>query len=183
MIKLTYLLLLLSLFACKHPESKDSTRYKNSTTADEATKTETSTEKDLKTISYKVIGIKDGDTFVVLMNGKEQVIRLDHIDCPEKKQPFGTKAKLFASDLCFGEFVYLKHKNKYDRYKRLLAEVILTDGVNVNQELVRNGLAWHFKKYSKNPYYAALEIKAKNNRVGIWSEPNPMAPWNWRKRN
>lgn len=54
-------------------------------------------------VSYKVIGIKDGDTFVLLMGGKEQVVRLAHIDCPEKKQPFGNNAKQFASGVCFGK--------------------------------------------------------------------------------
>src|SRR5690606_35698833 len=92
--------------------------------------------------AYKVIGIKDGDTFVLLMNGKEQVVRLAHIDCPEKKQPFGSKAKQFASDACFGKQVTLIHNNSYDRNKRLIAEVILKDGRNLNKELVKNGLAW-----------------------------------------
>ncbi len=100
-----------------------------------------------KTKSYKVIGIKDGDTFVVLMNGREQVVRLEHIDCPEKKQAFGTKAKQFTSNLCYGKSVHLQSKNKYDRYKRLIAEVILPNGVNVNKALVKNGLAWHYKKH------------------------------------
>lgn len=48
----------------------------------------------------KVTGIKDGDTYTVFYNGSEQTIRLAHIDCPEKKQPFGSKAKQFASDIC-----------------------------------------------------------------------------------
>jgi micrococcal nuclease len=57
-----------------------------------------------------------------------------------KKQPFGTKAKQFASDLCFGQFVQVNHKNKFDRNKRLIAEIILLNGTNVNKELVNNGL-------------------------------------------
>ncbi len=134
------------------------------------------------TTRYKVIGIKDGDTFVVLMNGREQVVRLEHIDCPEKKQAFGTKAKQFASNLCFGKFVQLQSKNKYDRYKRLIAEVVLPNGVNVNKALVQNGLAWHYKKHSKSSEYAQLERSARQQKVGIWSDPNAIAPWEWRKR-
>ncbi|MBK8621046.1 MAG: thermonuclease family protein [Saprospiraceae bacterium] len=177
MIKLHYIFILLCLFGCNHPESKDFKRYKDVST-EEILNTELNSETD----SYKVVGIKDGDTFVVLIDGKEQDIRLGHIDCPEKKQPFGTKAKQLAFDLCFGQFVQLNHKNKYDRNKRLIAEIILQNGVNVNKELVDNGLAWHFKKYSDNEEYAELELKARNNRIGIWSEPNPTAPWNWRKK-
>ncbi len=132
--------------------------------------------------SYKVIGIKDGDTFVVLMNGREQVVRLDHIDCPEKKQAFGAKAKQFASSLCYGKYVRLQSKNKYDRYKRLIAEVVLPNGVNVNKALVQNGLAWHYKKHSKSSEYAQLERVARQQRIGLWSDSNAMAPWEWRKR-
>ncbi len=176
MIKLNYILFLLCLFGCKHPESNDYNRYK-----DVHTEGILNTASSSETSGYKVIGIKDGDTYVVLIDGKEQVIRLEHIDCPEKKQPFGTKAKQFASDLCFEQFVQVNHKNKFDRNKRLIAEIILLDGTNVNKELVNNGLAWHFKKYSDNEEYAELEIKARNNQIGIWSEQNPIAPWDWRK--
>lgn len=131
--------------------------------------------------TYKVVGIKDGDTFVLLMNGKEQVVRLEHIDCPEKKQPWGNKARQFLADQSFGKYVSLQHKNKYDRNKRLIAEVLLPDGTNLNKALVQNGLAWHFKKYSNNDEYAALETAARKNKTGLWSEPDAIAPWNWRK--
>ncbi len=130
---------------------------------------------------YKVIGIKDGDTFVLLKDGKEQVVRFAHIDCPEKKQPFGNKAKQFVSDRCFGKYVTLIHQNRYDRNKRLIAEVVLENGSNLNKELVKNGLAWHFKKFSQDKEYAQLETQARKKKIGIWSEPNPIAPWNWRK--
>ncbi|MBO9591519.1 MAG: thermonuclease family protein [Niabella sp.] len=132
--------------------------------------------------AYKVTGVKDGDTFVVLMDGSEQVVRLAHIDCPEKKQPFGSRAKQFVSDRCFGKYVLLLHHYKYDRNKRLIAEVMLEDGSNLNQELVRNGLAWHFKKYSTDAGYAALEAAARLHRKGLWADEKPVAPWEWRHR-
>lgn len=131
--------------------------------------------------AYKVIRIKDGDTFVLLMDGKEQVVRLAHIDCPEKKQPFANIAKQLAADLCFGKYVTLIHHNKYDRDRRLIAEIILPDGSNVNRELVKNGLAWHFKRYSSDAVYAQLEMEARNNKAGLWSGPDPVVPWKWRK--
>ncbi len=130
---------------------------------------------------YKITKVKDGDTFVLLMDGKEQTIRLAHIDCPEKKQPFGSKAKQFASNLCFGKYVMLIHDNKYDRNKRLIAEIILPNDRNVNKEMVKHGLAWHYKEYSDNDEYAQLEITARAQKTGLWSEPEPVAPWNWRK--
>ncbi|MFY1046508.1 thermonuclease family protein [Chryseobacterium sp. GP-SGM7] len=130
---------------------------------------------------YKVIGIKDGDTVELLMDGKPQVVRLSNIDCPEKKQPFGNNAKQFVSDLCFGKMVEVSGNSKKDRNKRLLAEIILSDGKNLNKELVKNGLAWHFKKYSKDDSYDILEKHAQKLKLGLWKDKNPIAPWDWRK--
>ncbi|MCD0479097.1 thermonuclease family protein [Chryseobacterium sp. LC2016-29] len=131
--------------------------------------------------SYKVIGVKDGDTVEILMDGKPQVVRLSHIDCPEKKQPFGNNAKQFASDLCFGKKVKLSTGWKKDRNKRLLAEIILSNGKNLNKELVKNGFAWHYKKYSKDNSYDDLEKQAKKQKLGLWNDKMPTAPWEWRK--
>ena len=132
-------------------------------------------------LSGKVTGIKDGDTIDILYNGKKLTIRFAHIDCPEKKQPYGQAAKQFVSGKCFGQIVTIQHNNEYDRSKRLIGEVILANGQNLNKELVRQGLAWHFKKYSDDRTYAALEQEARKQRIGLWSEPNPVAPWEWRK--
>lgn len=136
---------------------------------------------NFKDFQGKITAIKDGDTFKVLYDGSEKTIRLAHIDCPEKKQPFGTRAKWFASQLCFGKIVIVKTEGKTDRYNRIIGEIILQDGTNVNKELVKNGFAWHFKKYSKNMEYANLEISAKEKKIGLWQEENPIAPWEWRK--
>lgn len=131
--------------------------------------------------SYKVIGVKDGDTVEILMDGKPQVVRLSHIDCPEKKQPFGNNAKQFASDLCFGKKIKLSTGWKKDRNKRLLAEIILSNGKNLNKELVKNGFAWHYKKYSKDNSYDDLEKQARKQKLGLWNDKSPTAPWEWRK--
>lgn len=131
--------------------------------------------------SYKVIGVKDGDTVEILMDGKPQVVRLSHIDCPEKKQPFGNNAKQFASDLCFGKKIKLSTGWKKDRNKRLLAEIILSNGKNLNKELVKNGFAWHYKKYSKDNSYDDLEKQARKLKLGLWNDKSATAPWEWRK--
>ncbi len=135
------------------------------------------------TLSGKVIGIKDGDTIEILYNGKPLKIRLAHIDCPEIKgsQPFGRAAKEYVSDQCFGHLVNIQHNNEYDRNKRLIGEVINQKGINVNKALVSVGLAWHYKKYSTDSDYAKLEESARMQRIGVWSEPAPVAPWQWRK--
>ena len=134
-----------------------------------------------KTFQAKVVGIKDGDTFKVLYNNSEITIRLNHIDCPEKNQPYGKNAKWKASDLCFGKMVKIVSNGKKDRYKRLIAEVYFNN-ININKELVKNGLAWHFKKYSSDVEYAKIERQARKSKVGLWKEKNPIAPWDWRKK-
>lgn len=131
----------------------------------------------------KVIAVKDGDTIEVMLNEKAQRIRLGHIDCPEKNQPYGAKAKTFTSAKCFGQTVTVVHTRQYDRNKRLIAEIILSKGDTLNRELVKAGLAWHYKKYSADSTYGLLEHNAILSKKGLWAEKNPIAPWLWRNRN
>ncbi len=131
----------------------------------------------------KVIGIIDGDTIDILFENKPLRIRLAHIDCPElrKKQPYGEAAKKFASDHCFGQVVTIQHTNQVDRNKRLIGELITARGKNLNKELVKAGLAWHFVKYSSDREYAAIQQTARKSKIGLWKDQNPTPPWNWRK--
>lgn len=131
-------------------------------------------------ITAKVVGVKDGDTFVVLHEKKEIVVRLEHIDAPEKNQPFGSRAKQFASDFCFGKTVLVSGNGKKDRNDRWIGEIFYNNQ-NLNKELVRNGLAWHYKRYSKSANYADLETAARKKKIGLWRDKDPVAPWNWRK--
>lgn len=131
----------------------------------------------------KVVAVKDGDTIEILVEEQTVKIRFAHIDCPEKNQPFGKKAKQLTSDLCFGQTVKVIHKNEYDRYKRLIAEIINEKGECVNKELVKAGLAWHYIKYSADTSYQQMEIRARAEKINIWSEEDPVAPWNWRKES
>lgn len=136
-------------------------------------------------LKVKVIGIKDGDTVEVLYYQLPMVIRLEHIDAPEKKQAFGTVSKQKLSDLCFGKNVTIVSKGKkgnYDGRGRMLAEILVNEKTNANKEMVKAGLAWHYKKYSKSDEYAQLENTAKKNRLGLWADKSFIAPWNFRKK-
>jgi endonuclease YncB( thermonuclease family) len=134
-----------------------------------------------KTFAAKVIRIMDGDTMEILYQNTPIKVRLAHIDCPEKRgtQPFGNDAKKALSDLCFGQNVTVYGEN-YDRNKRLIAVVVNTKKQVVNQQMIKQGMAWHFKRYSKDPIYARLEVEARKTKVGLWQDPNPVAPWEWR---
>jgi len=138
------------------------------------------------TLIGKVVGISDGDTITVLDDQQTQhKIRLMGIDCPEKAQPFGQIAKQSLSDLVFGQTVNVEWQ-KLDRYERIVGKV-LVGGQDANLEQVRRGLAWHFKKYDREQEpldratYSQAEIEARMSNRGLWSDPEPIPPWDWRK--
>ena len=89
----------------------------------------------------KVVGVIDGDSLRVMHEGQAEQIRLLGIDYPEKRRPFGTRAKKYTSELAFGQDVTV-YGDKRDRYGRRLAEVLLPDGRSLNQELIKAGFAW-----------------------------------------
>ena len=132
----------------------------------------------------RVVGISDGDTIKVMHNGKAEKIRLYGIDCPEKGQPYGTKAKQFTSQLVFGKEVTVKDYGlDNNRFKRTLGEIVLPDGRVVNEELLRAGLAWWYRKYVPNRVdLAAFEEEARTAKRGLWVDPDPVPPWCWRKQ-
>ncbi|MEY4526599.1 MAG: Micrococcal nuclease [Nitrospirota bacterium] len=134
------------------------------------------------TYTGQVVSVLDGDTIEVLHSNKPERIRLNGIDCPEKGQAYGQKAKQAASALIFGKEVTL-HTHGKDKYRRTIADVILPDGTKVNQELVKHGWCWWYQKYApKDVVLEGLEIEAREKRKGLWAEPYPVPPWEWRKQ-
>ncbi len=138
------------------------------------------------TLIGKVVGVTDGDTITVLDGQQTQhKIRLMGIDCPEKAQPFGQNAKQSLSDLVFGRSVKVEWQ-KLDRYERIVGKVLVNDQ-DANLEQVRRGLAWHYKKYEREQEpldraaYSQAEIEARMGNRGLWSDPEPIPPWDWRK--
>jgi micrococcal nuclease len=130
--------------------------------------------------SGKCVGIADGDTITVMHAGRPEKIRLYGIDCPEERQPFGTRAKLFTSAASFGATVEIRPVTT-DRYGRTVAWVSV-NGVNVNHEILSAGLAWWYRKYAPNDSeLEQLELQAQKGRRGLWSQENPVPPWEWRR--
>ena len=129
----------------------------------------------------KVVGVTDGDSLRVMHKGQTERIRLYGIDCPEKGQAFGQRAKKATSDLAFGRQVTV-HSIGKDRYERTLATVDLPEGINLNQELVRNGWCWWYRDYApKDTELEQLEADAREGRKGIWNDPAPIPLWLYRK--
>lgn len=128
----------------------------------------------------KVVGVHDGDTITVLADGNQQIkVRLDAIDAPELGQPFGQASKKALSDLVFGKNVVVISKKK-DRYGRTIGHVIV-DGRDVNLLMLEQGMAWHYREYSKNVRLQKAEDDARSDKRGLWSDGSPTAPWDWRK--
>jgi endonuclease YncB( thermonuclease family) len=130
----------------------------------------------------RVVGVSDGDTITVLTPEKMQVkVRLYGIDAPETGQDFGSRAKQAASELAFGKAVTVRPRDT-DRYGRTVAEVILPDGRSLNREMVRQGMAWWYRRYAPaDRDLSALETEARAAHRGLWGQPNPIPPWDWRR--
>ncbi|RYZ59833.1 MAG: micrococcal nuclease [Chitinophagaceae bacterium] len=127
-----------------------------------------------------MVAISDGDTFRLLTPDKKTVrVRLHGVDAPEKGQDFGTQARQVLSELVFSKEVRIEQKDK-DRYGRIVA-IVYSNGINVNEELLRRGMVWHYKEYDKSPAWAALEQKARQSKTGLWRQPSPTPPWQFRK--
>lgn len=131
-------------------------------------------------ITGRVISVTDGDTFTMIESNKQVKVRLHGIDCPEKGQDFYFVAKQSLSDMVFGKFVTVK-RISIDKYKRIVG-IVWIDEINVNERMLRSGLAWHYKKYDTNPEWKKFEQQAKLSKCGVWSMSNPIAPWEFRKR-
>lgn len=134
------------------------------------------------TLTGKVVGVKDGDTVVVIdATNYQTTLRLAEVDCPEKDQPFGTKAKQFTSDQIFRkEIKYIV--TDIDRYGRSIAKIYYDDNKYLSAEIIKNGFGWQYKKYSTSRDLANFENSARLQKVGLWYDKNPVAPWDWRRK-
>jgi len=149
-------------------------------------------------LTGRVVGVHDGDTITVLDATKKQYkIRLAGIDAPERKQAFGAKSKQNLSDMVYRKQVTVDW-TKRDRYKRIVGKVMFTPSLcaspaclektDANYQQVAAGMAWHYKQYApeQSPEdrqrYAAAENQAREAKRGLWVDPKPVPPWDWRRK-
>lgn len=137
-------------------------------------------------INGRVVGVSDGDTITVLdVDQVQHKVRLAGIDAPEKKQAFGQKSKEALSDCAYGQQVEVQG-SKLDRYGRLIGKVLVHEQ-DCNLRQIRLGMAWHYKLYMKEQaledriLYTNEENLARNNKLGLWSDPSPVPPWDFRQ--
>lgn len=127
-----------------------------------------------------MVSVHDGDTLTVLIERRQMKVRLSDIDAPELGQPFGTRSRQSLAELCFGKPASLDVRGR-DRYQRTIARVTCA-GTDANAEQVRRGYAWTFTRYARadSPLYA-LQREARAARRGLWNDPSPVPPWDWRR--
>ncbi len=138
-------------------------------------------------LNGQVVMVTDGDTLTVQDDqGRKHRIRLAGIDAPEMSQPYGFRSHNNLRSLVAGRFVMVEYE-KRDRYKRIVGKV-LVDGLDVCLEQVKAGMAWHYKFYQREQsqqdrrLYTDHENDAQLNLLGLWADPEPMPPWEWRRR-
>ena len=124
--------------------------------------------------------VYDGDTILLMArNGSAIKVRLADIDAPEIDEPFGYAAKDYLTEIIKNcQFISIQSKD-IDKYGRTIATVTAC-GHNVNQEMVKMGLAWVYKRYNTDPLLPALEAEAKASRRGLLADPAPVYPEIWR---
>lgn len=141
-----------------------------------------STNKHDYDYQVKVVSISDGDTFRGITEDKKEIrFRIHGIDAPERNQPFSRKSQQYLSDLIYNKKVGIIVQNEGDRYGRPVVWVYTPEGKDVSAEMIRAGMAWHYKYHSDDEEYALLEREARNSRVGLWSDPHPLMPSELRK--
>lgn len=141
-----------------------------------------------ETLEGHVVCVSDGDS-VVLIDAAQQehTLRLAGIDAPERGQAFGPAARLVLAQAVLGRVVRFEIQ-KRDRYGRAVGRLVVDD-TDVALRLVEQGLAWHYTRYTheqpepERRRYAEAELKARQAGRGLWSDPSPIPPWEWRARH
>lgn len=132
----------------------------------------------------RVVGVSDGDTITVLTPENRQIrVRFAGIDAPEKSQDFGQVSKKALSNMVYGRNVSLECVGQ--SYDRQICSVFV-DGQDVGYQQIANGNAWWYRAYAKSQgpvmaaKYGAAELRARHAKVGLWSQPGAVEPWNYR---
>lgn len=135
----------------------------------------------------QVVGITDGDTLTLLVDRQAHTVRIAGIDAPEKRQAWGEKSKTNLSSLAFNQEAVAECP-KVDRWGRQICRV-LVGGNDVGLAQVQDGMAWWYRKYAREQSaddqstYESAELMAKMRRLGLWSDTNPLPPWDFRRGN
>jgi endonuclease YncB( thermonuclease family) len=135
-----------------------------------------------QTLQGKVVRVADGDTITILdATNAQNKVRLNKIDAPEKSQAFGEVSRKHLASMVASKNVQVEWTKK-DKYGRILGDITIGT-TNVNLRMVQDGLAWHFKAFDNTKEFAQAEIEAREKKIGLWKDANPIPPWEFRKKS
>lgn len=134
-----------------------------------------------ETLTGKVVSVADGDTITILVDSERVKVRLAEIDAPERGQPWGKRAQQALTGKVAGHVVQVETRFN-DRYGRRVGHVVYS-GRDINRELVREGHAWVYRHWLRDPTLLDDEAQARDARAGLWRLPEPerIPPWQWRE--
>ena len=133
------------------------------------------------TFNAKVIAVLDGDTVLIKRGTGILKVRLVEIDAPEKSQPFGASSQQSLAGMVLGKPVQFSSQ-AFDQYGRMIAHLSV-NGLDVNAEQIKRGMAWEYSHFHSNHALVALEAEARAAPRGLWAMSQPMPPWDWRKQH
>ena len=130
----------------------------------------------------RAVRVQDGDTFTLLTSNREEArVRLAEIDCPERKQAWGNRARQALAEKVFQESVRVAVVD-VDRYERVVGRVFF-DGRDINRELVGEGHAWVYRQYMTDRSLLDDEAAARSALRGLWGDSRPIPPCEYRRGN
>ncbi len=130
--------------------------------------------------SAHVVRIRDGDSLDVRADGRTRELRIAEIDSPERGQPWGSRAKRALAALVGDRDVRVELV-EVDGYGREVSR-LWVEGACVACALVRDGHAWVYTRYARDPALRTLEREARSAKRGLWALPaaDRIPPWQWR---
>lgn len=139
----------------------------------------TAAARPLNSADVVITGISDGDTATAELDGKPVRLRLARIDAPERRQPWGKRSEQSLRELVWKKRVRIEWR-EVDRNGRPIVTMTI-DGRDLSAEQVRRGTAWVYRAYSLEPELLRLEAGAREAKLGLWADPDPVPPWEWRR--
>ncbi len=139
----------------------------------------TGVKAEPRTLTGRIVSITDGDTVTVLdENNKQHKIRLAGIDAPERNQTSGQRSREALAAKIFQKDVRITWR-ELDKYGRTIGDIYIDDRW-INMEMVREGWAWHYLKYSDSKELSAAEATAQRGKLGLWTKSDAEPPWEFR---
>lgn len=131
-------------------------------------------DKPVSVLVARVLKVNDGDSIQVELDSGKARVRLASIDTPEFDQPYGTQSSAaLKAMLPAGSTVELEVETQ-DSFNRIVAIVWLVangNRTNLNETMLREGHAWAYRRYMKDPKYCDLEQEARARKAGLWAQP------------